>query len=189
MDGSLPPAPAIPECRREIEWTPERIADLTRLVIQGETYSEIGRRLGISKNACLAKAHRLHLPARPSPIKRGHRATAQSSSRHPPGAARPGSRGSSPARFRETTPARGARKAPAPVFLPDPAAVNDSCASVRRCAWPLWGNEERPMHRYCGARIDGEHGAYCGYHAIVSAEGSRRADEVLRGENREGETA
>ena len=31
---------------------------------------EIGRRMGISKNAVVGKAHRLNLPARPSPIRR-----------------------------------------------------------------------------------------------------------------------
>lgn len=51
-------------------WTPERIAQLKELWDKGESTAEIGRRLGISKNAVVGKAHRLSLSARPSPIRR-----------------------------------------------------------------------------------------------------------------------
>jgi GcrA cell cycle regulator len=52
-------------------WTPERVAAVTRLWNEGLTTAEIGRMIGVSKNAVVGKAHRLQLPARPSPIKRG----------------------------------------------------------------------------------------------------------------------
>ena len=52
-------------------WTNERIGELTKLWEQGLSASEIGKALGVSKNAVVGKAHRLNLPARPSPIKRG----------------------------------------------------------------------------------------------------------------------
>lgn len=51
-------------------WTEETISELTRLWQQGLSTSEIGRRIGMSKNAVVGKAHRLGLIARPSPIKR-----------------------------------------------------------------------------------------------------------------------
>ena len=51
-------------------WTAERIAELKRLWAAGTPTAEIGRRLGVSKNAVVGKAHRLGLAARPSPIKR-----------------------------------------------------------------------------------------------------------------------
>lgn len=54
-----------------MSWTDERISELTRLWDQGLSASEIGKTLGVSKNAVVGKAHRLNLPARPSPIKRG----------------------------------------------------------------------------------------------------------------------
>ncbi len=38
------------------DWTAERIAELRRLVDQGVTYAEIGKRLGCGKNAALSKA-------------------------------------------------------------------------------------------------------------------------------------
>ncbi len=53
-----------------MEWTTETIACLRALWDEGHSTAEIGRRLGVSKNAVVGKAHRLDLPARPSPIRR-----------------------------------------------------------------------------------------------------------------------
>lgn len=50
-------------------WTENRIAELGQLWREGLSTAEIGRRLGISKNAVVGKAHRLNLPSRPSPIR------------------------------------------------------------------------------------------------------------------------
>ena len=51
-------------------WDEETIRLLRDLWAQGHSTAEIGRRLGVSKNAIVGKAHRLELDARPSPIKR-----------------------------------------------------------------------------------------------------------------------
>ena len=51
-------------------WTPERIAEVTRLWSEGLTTAEIGKMVGVTKNAVVGKAHRLGLPPRPSPIRR-----------------------------------------------------------------------------------------------------------------------
>ena len=51
-------------------WTPERIEEVTRLWGEGLTTAEIGKIVGVSKNAVVGKAHRLGLPSRPSPIRR-----------------------------------------------------------------------------------------------------------------------
>jgi GcrA cell cycle regulator len=53
----------------ETIWTPELIEKLSALWAEGLSTAEIGRRLGISKNAVIGKAHRLLLTARPSPLK------------------------------------------------------------------------------------------------------------------------
>lgn len=53
-----------------MSWTTELVAELVRLWNEGASTAEIGRRLGISKNAVVGKAHRLSLPPRPSPIRR-----------------------------------------------------------------------------------------------------------------------
>ena len=51
-----------------MSWTPERIAKLEELWAEGLSTAEIGRRLGVSKNAVVGKAHRMKLPGRQSPI-------------------------------------------------------------------------------------------------------------------------
>jgi GcrA cell cycle regulator len=50
-------------------WTAERVAELGKLWSEGLSTSEIGRRLGLTKNAVVGKAHRLALQSRPSPLK------------------------------------------------------------------------------------------------------------------------
>lgn len=53
-----------------MSWTPEKIKQLKKLWAKGKSTVEIGRELGISKNAVVGKVHRLELDARPSPIKK-----------------------------------------------------------------------------------------------------------------------
>lgn len=53
-----------------MEWNEETISRLRALWDEGHSTAEIGRRLGITKNAVVGKAHRLNLAARPSPIRR-----------------------------------------------------------------------------------------------------------------------
>lgn len=51
-------------------WTEAQIAELERLWTAGQSASQIGMALGVSKNAVIGKAHRLNLPVRASPIRR-----------------------------------------------------------------------------------------------------------------------
>ena len=53
-----------------MEWAEETILRLRQLWDEGHSTVEIGRRMGISKNAVVGKVHRLDLPGRPSPIRR-----------------------------------------------------------------------------------------------------------------------
>jgi GcrA cell cycle regulator len=53
-----------------MEWNEDVIGRLRELWTEGHSTAEIGRRLGVSKNAIVGKAHRLDLTARPSPIRR-----------------------------------------------------------------------------------------------------------------------
>jgi GcrA cell cycle regulator len=53
-----------------MEWNEETIGRLRALWDEGLSTAEIGRRLGVSKNAVVGKAHRMTLAARPSPIRR-----------------------------------------------------------------------------------------------------------------------
>ncbi|MCF8483457.1 MAG: GcrA family cell cycle regulator [Rhodospirillum sp.] len=51
-------------------WNDEKVEQLKKLWAEGLTTGEIGKELGVSKNAVVGKAHRLGLKGRPSPIKR-----------------------------------------------------------------------------------------------------------------------
>ena len=53
-----------------MDWNDEAIARLRLLWDEGHSTAEIGRRMSVSKNSVVGKAHRLNLPARPSPIRR-----------------------------------------------------------------------------------------------------------------------
>ena len=57
--------PAVEPAAEPIEtWTPERIEALTRLWEEGVTTAEIGRRIGVTKNAVIGKVHRIGLTPR-----------------------------------------------------------------------------------------------------------------------------
>ncbi len=56
-------------------WTSEKIKQLKKLWNKGKSTVEIGKELGISKNAVVGKVHRLELEARPSPIKKQEKPT------------------------------------------------------------------------------------------------------------------
>ena len=58
-----------------MEWTDESISRLRDLWQEGHSTAEIGRRMQITKNAVVGKAHRLTLPPRPSPIRKALEAT------------------------------------------------------------------------------------------------------------------
>jgi GcrA cell cycle regulator len=64
-----------------MDWNAEAIERLKLLWTEGLPTAEIGRRLNISKNAVVGKAHRLALVARPSPIRRDPDAAPRA--RHP----------------------------------------------------------------------------------------------------------
>ncbi|MGB0747970.1 MAG: GcrA family cell cycle regulator [Magnetospiraceae bacterium] len=105
-----------------MDWTEERIETLKELWTDGLPAGEIGRRLGVTKNAVVGKVHRLGLPKRPSPIK---------------GAASAGS----------STPAPAPKKKPAPVkTLIDLAALKPGM-----CCWPI-GDPGAPDFHFCGGR-------------------------------------
>jgi GcrA cell cycle regulator len=67
--SNMAPPPGLPAANAWI-WTDEKIQQLSKLWDEGLSTAAIGERLGITKNAVVGKAHRLGLPARPSPVKR-----------------------------------------------------------------------------------------------------------------------
>lgn len=53
-----------------MDWTEDMISRIRALWAEGHSTAEIGRRMGVTKNAIVGKAHRLALPPRPSPIRK-----------------------------------------------------------------------------------------------------------------------
>jgi GcrA cell cycle regulator len=149
-----------------MDWSAERISDLTRLWREGLTAAEIGRRLGVSKSAVVGKAHRLRLDPRPSPIKRiVHRSSLKL---HPwalpatPNVKRP-------------TPPNGAS---APDAVRDPLNPRAAVRRAKRedyagrglskatCAWPI-GDPREAEFRSCDRRaIRGK--PYCAAHCATA---------------------
>jgi GcrA cell cycle regulator len=139
-----------------MEWGPDAIETLRALWAEGLSTAEIGRRMGVSKNAVVGKAHRLNLPPRPSPIRRDGPATPRPASPRPI-AVRP----IAPRPVRPATPPPAAPPAPQPA---PPRHV--SRAGVRSCSWPIGEPGTRGFH-FCGCEaLPGK--PYCAEHAAVA---------------------
>ncbi len=132
-----------------MEWTEEAIDRLRAFWDEGLPTAEIGRRLGISKNAVVGKAHRLDLSARPSPIP-----TVESRQSGQPSRAER----RRPARASTTSPARAAAS-PGSLLLP--AAPPPQ--RVITCSWPL-GDPGKPDFHFCNATALPSK-PYCAAHA------------------------
>jgi GcrA cell cycle regulator len=147
-----------------MDWTTQAIEQLQMLWAEGHSTAEIGRRMGISKNAVVGKAHRLNLPARPSPIRREAEGLIRTppQPRRAPAAAAP--RPAMPMRRPEiVAPVRLAPAAPPAqiaVVRPFPRA------STRSCCWPL-GEPGTAEFRFCSAEATTGK-PYCTDHAAVA---------------------
>jgi len=105
-----------------MEWTDESIQRLRAFWTEGLSTAEIGRRLGVSKNAVVGKAHRLDLTARPSPIRwEAGAETTRRRNRRPAEAPRPDGPTLPP--LSSTAPPLPAVMAPAVPAVVVPAAV------------------------------------------------------------------
>jgi GcrA cell cycle regulator len=145
--------------------------------------ADIGAKLGRTRNSVIGRARRLGLQARPSPI--GQRPPGAPPRKRKPGrpripdmqrAARIAARraanpipAAQPAPSGDPAPVRSTGLVDAPCDLPRPVLPAGGSSAGRCCRWPMWGNKERPTHRYCGApvswRRDGTLRAYCAEHA------------------------
>ena len=130
--------------------------------------SEMGRELGISKNSLLGKAHRLGLPSRPSPIKRGPR---QSRKNRNNGVPRVGKL--SVVTLGQNVPLIDGRTAPRvfidprPKFNPNPVPVvipvlliSKRESGARQCEWM---DGDRPNYKQCEGEAVGRK-PYCTEH-------------------------
>jgi GcrA cell cycle regulator len=165
-------------------WDDETIRNLRDLWAQGLSTAEIGRRLCVSKNAIVGKAHRLDLDARPSPIRRdGPKPAAERTASYPrmAGPTLPPlpSAGTSPVAPPPSNvqPIRPApvisqrRVAAAPVVPPAPRPVMPAPSvqtrrSAPSCCWPI-GEPGTKTFRFCDdASVQGK--PYCDEHARIA---------------------
>ena len=164
-----------------MEWNDETIAQLRELWAEGLSTAEIGRRMLVSKNAVVGKAHRLNLPPRPSPIRRdGIGAIARAAPPRrvtgptlPPlsvAVIAPTASVAMPQVQRAAAP-QAARHAPL-------RAVPYVSARLSTCCWPI-GEPGTKSFRFCDT--DATHGKpYCSAHASLAYVRVReRRDEAV----------
>ena len=175
-----------------MEWNEEAIARLRLLWAEGLSTAEIGRRMGISKNAVVGKAHRLLLAPRPSPIRRdadAGRASRAAAPRRVTGPTLP-SLAVAPAMAPAPRPDQVAKLPPAapavpglPVRPPPPmvtALPEPLARSLRPISAPAHGDRRRPVaccwpigepgtrsFRFCDAESLGGK-PYCAAHAALA---------------------
>jgi GcrA cell cycle regulator len=163
-----------------MEWNDETIARLRALWAEGLSTAEIGRRMGISKNAVVGKAHRLLLASRPSPIRRdadGARTARPAAPRRVTGPTLPSLALATPVRDDaaqpEVRPAPAARPPhhPAPPSQQRPLSVAVRTPNPERrrnlpCCWPI-GEPGTRSFRFCdGESLAGK--PYCETHAALA---------------------
>ncbi len=129
-------------------WTEAQIADLKRLWIAGHSTSHIGTILGVSKNAVIKKAHRLKLPARPSPIR--HSSEPKKPKRAP-------------------LPKQVRKIQRRPIFRPTRPRIG-----APSCLWPTGDPGDADFHFCSGKTVPGK--PYCPEHC-ARAYRPRRADK------------
>ncbi len=137
-----------------MEWSEDVITKLRVLWFEGHSTAEIGRRLNISKNAVVGKAHRLNLPPRPSPIRRG-----AEGSNSPP--RQPLRRLQGPT----LPPLAASIGAPAPALRPIMSSPKQTLRATP-CCWPI-GEPGKPSFHFCN--VDSLPGKpYCDDHAAIA---------------------
>ncbi|MGG5888572.1 GcrA family cell cycle regulator [Falsiroseomonas sp. HC035] len=156
-----------------MDWTAEAIERLRALWAEGHSTAEIGRRMGISKNAVVGKAHRLTLPARPSPIRREAlggavqpvRATVRSNTAAPQA---PTVNAVPAPSVAPATRAASVAQRPAAAASPQPSVVRafPRFGAARSCCWPI-GEPGTPDFRFCSAEATTGK-PYCTQHAAVA---------------------
>ena len=154
------------------DWNDQAVSTLRALWNEGHSTAEIGRRMSVSKNAIVGKAHRLALPPRPSPIRSVPQARATptprvrppvpvSSSPLPDRQVAPSSSVATPGMVKAPPPVAPTRPAPTPA--PEPLPVRPMPPPVFRqangCQWPigepgkagfhLCGDDAAPGKPYC----------------------------------------
>ena len=156
-----------------MDWNDEIVGRLRRLWDEGHSTAEIGRRLGVSKNAVIGKVHRLDLPGRLSPIRRG-----ASSGPRPARPIVPKLTEIMPLKACATPPTEqrvAIQPRPTSARLPSPEPRSRLPVGTSPCCWPL-GDSGTCGFRFCDdAAIVSK--PYCEDHARTAYRKPRRRDE------------
>ena len=160
-----------------MDWNEETIGCLRQFWQDGHSTAEIGRRMGITKNAVVGKAHRLTLAPRPSPIRRdlpeGH-VPRRSAPRRATGPTLPAPNLPSVTPSAPAVAATPSLVAPPKQHMPSPQApvqlraVASPRASARAstCCWPI-GDPGTASFRFCDdGAMTGK--PYCTQHAALA---------------------
>jgi GcrA cell cycle regulator len=170
-------------------WTDAKIARLTQLWAEGLATAEISRRLNLSKNAVVGKAHRLRLPERPSPIKPREGGQPHRIAPAPPPGRHTG-RPTLPRLACLQRPLAAAAATPDRALLPSPNLEASALGMPLRprathpCCWPL-GEPGSPRFRYCDEPVMAGK-PYCEAHCRLAYVRGRAAAEELCGRPGEG---
>lgn len=137
-------------------WTEPRIARLKKLWAEGLSASQIARDLGqgVTRNAVIAKVHRLRLS---SPDRAKARVTQARPKSRPKAAPKP-STTAVPRKDPQPLP-------PEPVVEGTPRLITLLELEGHACKWPV--GMPHPVQRFCGLRRE-EDGPYCAFHARAS---------------------
>lgn len=153
-----------------MDWNEETIACLRQFWQDGHSTAEIGRRMGVTKNAVVGKAHRLMLSPRPSPIRR------DLPEGHVPRRSMP-RRATGPTLPAPNLPPVTAAVAPPIAPAPDPVAPRAPVllravapprvgVRVATCSWPI-GDPGTASFRFCDdSAMAGK--PYCAQHAALA---------------------
>lgn len=183
-----------------MSWTDERIQELTSLWQEGLSASEIGKRMGVSKNSIVGKAHRLNLPSRPSPIKQqGHEPGAESPDSGEEAPRRNARKANSKSNEKRTkkpakNTANGSKTKTAnesnqavPVGAQSFRAQVEALGGRSGCLWPI-GDPNDPEFHFCGASAaPGK--PYCAEHAARAYITRNRGDRDDQRNDEYGEEA
>jgi len=147
----------MPSVSADATWRDDAVLRLRVLWEGGWSTAEIGRRLGISKNAVIGKAHRLKLSQRPSPIRvappgepRPSRRPRLSPETLPDGSSPPGCAAQKPSRA--SLPPLALSSNPFAPALPIPVSASPPRLSFGKtaCCWPLGEPGTHDFH-FCDA--------------------------------------
>ncbi len=157
-----------------MEWNEETILRLRGLWNEGHSTAEIGRRMGITKNAVVGKAHRLTLPPRPSPIRSTPGRTLTRVSRRTSGPTLPPLAASNVVALGLE---QSRTERPPTTSRPGSAQPMRVGRRISSCCWPI-GEPGTSAFRFCDS--DASHGKpYCRDHAQIAYVKTRdRKDEV-----------